>query len=240
MFKCSACDYSSDKKENVKRHVAKKIPCSEKKTRSCENQEKEISCEYCNRSFTTKAGLRNHVNNSCRELDKIRIKELEKKLEEKETSRITINNTIINNNTIVVNNYFDTSLENITDDVYKKILSKTEVDKIVMSLIEYIHFNPSMPYNHNIRITNLRDQYMQIYNEGTWQKIPKSSEIDNMIFEKNTLMKDWVDVNKEMLKQSLLEKFELFKDQEEDTNTMTDIKKGVELLLYNKRHMTKD
>jgi hypothetical protein len=229
----------------MKRHINKRVPCG-KGNREMLQYEYFVSCEYCSNTFNSRDSLRYHMKHSCRALDKMKIKELEKKLEESNKTTIGNNCTITNNsnntinNTIIVNNYMDTSLENVSDDVYKKILSKTEIDKIVMSLIEYIHFNPEMPYNHNIRITNLRDQYMQIYNEGTWQKIHKNSEIDNMIYEKNTLMKDWVHVNKELLKQSLLEKFEMFKDQEEDTEAMTIIKKGVELLLYNKRHMTKD
>ncbi len=92
-FGCSVCDYISFKKENVTRHVKKKIPCNEG-VRKVIDIPAEIMCKLCGKNFKMIKCLEYHtVNNVCNKTKaKVvetpnesllkKIEELEKQLEE--------------------------------------------------------------------------------------------------------------------------------------------------------------
>jgi len=80
------------------------------------------------------------------------------------------NNTNCGNNT--VNNikiiaYGKEDLSHLLENDYKQILNKGF--KSVPALVESIHFNKNKPENHNIYISNMRDNYVLIYDGRNWQ-----------------------------------------------------------------------
>ena len=58
-FKCSICNYTSDTKRSVVRHINKKIKCGDNPT--VMEVPVEISCEYCNKKITTIPNLNKHL-----------------------------------------------------------------------------------------------------------------------------------------------------------------------------------
>ena len=60
-------------------------------------------------------------------------------------------------------------------------------------MIEKIHFNPLKPENRNIYISNMKDKYIMVYEEGNWIIKHKSSEIDNLYESKEILLEDWLE-----------------------------------------------
>ena len=61
-FSCSVCNYTSDKRANIKRHITKKNKCGESDS---DPQIIEIpiviQCEYCKKQYKTKPSLKRHL-----------------------------------------------------------------------------------------------------------------------------------------------------------------------------------
>jgi len=78
------------------------------------------------------------------------------------------NNKIQNiHNDIKIIAYGKEDLSHILDKDYKTILNKGF--KSVPALMESIHFNLNKPENHNIYISNMRDNHVLIYDGNEWQ-----------------------------------------------------------------------
>ena len=44
-----------------------------------------------------------------------------------------------------------------------------------------IHFNPNHPENHNIKISNKKQKYANVYNLGNWEFKNKKDVIENIV-----------------------------------------------------------
>jgi hypothetical protein len=80
MFKCSACDYYSPFKPNVKSHINKKIKCSSSSNvLTIITIISEIKCEYCENSYASKQNLIKHLK-----ICKVKKDNLEKEIVQKD------------------------------------------------------------------------------------------------------------------------------------------------------------
>ena len=54
---------------------------------------------------------------------------------------------------------------------------------IIPRLIKEIHFNPNIPENHNIFLSNRNknNKHLQVYRDKHWEIENKSTEIDNLL-----------------------------------------------------------
>jgi len=237
-YKCSICGYSSLIKQHIEKHINRNKSCGIGIKEILENPVK-ITCEFCNKNFSSPLSLIRHTKNSCKKKDiikDVRIKELETQL--KEAKNNTTNTTNITNNYIlVVNNYEDTSLEKLTDKIYNGIL-KDEAHQIIPKLIKQIHFDSKTPENHNIYLSNKNknNKHLQVYRNGHWEITDKNTEIDNLINDKETNLSDWIGEKGGKYPEAL-EKFNEYFEQKYDNDTIKIIKEEVEMLLYNGRHM---
>jgi transcriptional regulator NrdR family protein len=242
-FGCSICEYVSDKKSNIVRHINKKKSCGIG-TREIIEIPIDIVCEYCDKNFSTKEHMKEHVKNNCKHKDRAKDDEIKKLKEELQKARRITNNNIDNSiNTVNINitvNYEDTKLDKITDKIYNNIIND-EVYQIIPKLIKHIHFNPDIPENHNIYLSNrnTNNKHLQVYRNGHWEIENKNTEIDNLIYDKETNLSDWVAEKGEKYPDAK-ERFGEYLDQRHDDNTIKLVKEGVELILYNGRHMIKN
>ena len=76
-------------------------------------------------------------------------------------NNIHIQNKQINNNTIKLVAFGNEDLSYITDTVCKKILNKGYMS--VPGLIEHVHFDKNKPENHNIYVSNMRNNNVMIF-----------------------------------------------------------------------------
>jgi hypothetical protein len=76
-FGCSLCEYTSSQKENVLRHINRKKSCGVGIKEIVEIPI-DIICEFCNKSFTTKKHLNDHIKNRCIGKDKAKDEEIRK------------------------------------------------------------------------------------------------------------------------------------------------------------------
>jgi ElaB/YqjD/DUF883 family membrane-anchored ribosome-binding protein len=241
-YSCSVCKYTSEIKENVTRHINKKKTCGFGSKEIIEIPI-EIKCEFCNKNFSSPISLNYHIKKTCKYKDDVlkeRIKELEKEL--KEAKKITIGTNINNVNIIIVNNYENTLLDKLTDNVYNKIIKDAEeAYKIIPSLIKQIHFNSSIPENHNIYLSNKNknNKHLQIFRNGHWEIENKNTEIDNLISDKETNLSDWVTEKGEKYPKAKEKYNEYLEQKYEDEEINKMVKEEVELVLYNGRHLIK-
>ncbi len=247
-FSCSVCEYTSSQKINVIRHINKLKSCGPGIKEIIEIPV-DITCEYCNKNFATKKSLKEHQKNTCKAKVQI-LEEENKKLKEelKKAKTTTINNNMINNNNnnnntinIYINNYDETSLDKITDKTYNRIINDSdEVYQIIPRLIREIHFNPNIPENHNIYLSNRNknNKHLQVYRNKHWEIEKKDPEIDNLINDKETNLSDWIDEKGKKYPKAM-EKFNEYLEQKYDEDVSKLVKEEVELVLYNNKHMAK-
>jgi len=242
-FGCSVCEYVSAKKDHVIRHINKKISCGSG-IREIVEIPIDIKCEFCDKLYLTKQSLKIHQKNHCKHKDSVKDEEIKKLKEEnkllRESKSVTINNNNNNYNIIIVN-YEDTNLDKLTDRAYNKIIQDSdEVYQIIPRMIKDIHFNPDIPENHNIYISNKNknNKHLQIFRNGHWEIENKDNELDNLINDKETNLSDWV-AEKGNKYPEAMEKFNEYLEQKYDEDTAKLVKENVELVLYNNRHMIK-
>ena len=246
-YGCSVCGYTSQLKQHVINHTKRKKNCGVGIKEIIEIPN-EIKCQYCYKNFSTQKTLEFHVKNNCKHKDRVKDEEIRKLKEEnkllKKEKNITNNIDNSNNtyNIIIVNNYEDTDLTKLTDKIYNKIIKDSdEVYQIIPRLIKEIHFNPSIPENHNIVLSNRNknNKHLQVFRNGHWEIEKKDTEIDNLISDKETNLSDWVAEKGEKFPEAQ-EKFNEYLEQKYDAeDALKLVKEGVELVLYNNRHIVK-
>lgn len=127
-------------------------------------------------------------------------------------------------------------MRNLKD--YKKIIDQGFMS--IPAFIEKVHFDKNQPQNHNIYISNMRDDYVIIYDGDDWKLVDKTETINNMYDDNsysleirfNNMMKDLSDY--------AISKFQRFLDQADDNEIKNNIKKELKLLLYNHRKMVQN
>ena len=103
-------------------------------------------------------------------------KQIDKLMDKLQVNHIT-NNTFVQNNIL---SYKDTDLSHLTNMDYERAIKK--VNSCVKEMIEKIHFNPSKPEN----ISNMKDKYLMVYEDGNWNIKQKNDEIDSL-YERNVI-----------------------------------------------------
>ena len=121
----------------------------------------------------------------------------------------------------------------ITDDNYRLLLNKGF--KSVQNLVEYIHMNQNKPENQNIYISNMRDNYILIYDGNQWQLKERDDVLQEMIENKTDILSEKFDELIKTLDESTIKKFKRFLDEKDEDRVVDQIKKELKLMLYNKK-----
>jgi hypothetical protein len=234
-FSCSKCNYSSDIRENVVRHINKKIKCGNDPEIIKNNI--EICCEFCKKTLKFKSSLVRHLK-VCKvkkinlekelEIEKKKNNELEKKLAVAEA--LSKKPTTINNNlTINLTAYNNPNLENI-----EKYL-KSSVKKLFLAiptLVEKIHFNNDIPENHNMCIKNARSKLAKVFNGKKWTTIDEEE-----------LLNELVDTYESLLEEhdsKYIDRMNIIKTRDTEEKVYEDLRGEVKKVLYENRKMIKN
>ena len=91
--------------------------------------------------------------------------------------------------------YKNTDISHLTDRDYLKCLKHSNF--CIPHLIEKIHFNPKKPENHNIYISNLKNNYAMIYDGNKWTLKDREDEINKLIDDKEMIieqkLEEWIE-----------------------------------------------
>ncbi len=225
------------------------------------NNEVKFFCELCESKYKYPQGLYRH-RKYCKETSmKTLVKELEEKdkeLEQKEKeleemkkkleieSKTTINKNCHNkndhsfnnthsnntiNNTINILPYVETDSSHLTDKDFLAIVNK--VTYCVMEMIEKVHFNPDKKENMNLRLTNLKDNLMMVFEKDNWTTKYKNDVLETLYVEKEMELEDWI--REEQYKYpNAKQKFDKYLNNKESDETMNKVKDDIKLMMYNK------
>jgi hypothetical protein len=242
---CDKCSklYSSNSSYN--RHI-KLNRCKIKITTN------EIKCNYCDKSFKSKQNKQKHElkckdirNNELKKLnDKITQLEKTVKLSQPSTTNNIVNNNNTNtNNTQVnyfINNYGNEDISHITKRDFLRIFKTRKMS--IPKFIEMLHFNKDVPQNHNVYISNYKDNYALIFSNNKWKIIDKNEILRKLIFDSRDLLETEFDEFKvselkNKMDERSMELFQEYLNNVEDDNIMNGLKETIKLLLYNEKDM---
>ena len=213
-------------------------------------------CKYCSKNFTTKQSMYRHIKYTCKknkdedlqELVKLmneKIQSIETQIIEKDreidkrdkliqklSTKLQINNNcIINtNNTFQLLNYKDTDISHLTDNDF--ITSIQKMNNCVKLITEKIHYNPKKPENMNIYISNLKNDYVTVYQNGRWELI---KEFENIYEHKEILIEEWIEKEQNNYPE-LRDKFEIYVNNKENDKLLNNIKQDIKLMMYNNKN----
>jgi len=256
-------DYGSNYKKHLRSAKHTRIQQLFKKEATpdpCEiSSAQEFNCKYCDKPFKHMQSMYYHIKYTCKknndedlkelvrlmnlqidqqqcQLDKKdeqlerQSKQIEKLMEKLKVPNIT--NNIIQNNNIQLLSYKDTDTSHLTDKDY--IHSIKQVTFCVKDMIERIHFNPTKPENMNIYISNLKDRYLMVYEDGNWNLKNKVNELDSLYESKEIMIEEWLESGQHKYPE-LQSKFMQYLDNKENNETMNMVKEEIKLMLYNKK-----
>jgi hypothetical protein len=140
----------------------------------------------------------------------------------------TINNTF--NQTININNFGEENLKYISGDFLSNLI-KIPFNAL-SNLIKEIHFNPDHPENNNIKISNKKLPYAEVFKDNCW-KIQDKKETINYLVDKGVgILENHFD-DTDDLNESQKCRFEQFKTSYDDGDVNKKITKDIEICLLN-------
>ena len=262
LYECDVCNFITILKGNYKQHLNTKkhltnneislsamvkTPKDPKKTQKDPKKTQKdplFFCDYCNMIFSSYAHKRRHEIHRCKENSsikdkKIKIlekekKKLEKKIEKMMDKVCTINNTTNNNtnNIVIVNNYGKENTDYLTAEKISKLLDRP-YDSI-QDLIKMLHFNADHPENHNVKITNKKEQFALVWNDPIWELRKKKSVVKDMV-DKGYMMIDTTHDEVSYDTNKTNKKYVKFQTNFEDdsTNIKDKIEEEAEIVIFN-------
>ena len=186
------------------------------------------------------------------EMEQIRQQNQELKNEISEIKNIKINRIKNINNTNNTNNTLDQSnninnyniqlvafgkedYDKLTEKEYKIIINKGY--KSVQEMVKSLHFHKNRPENHNIYISNIRDNYVMIYDGNKWELRNRKETIEELYIAKKDILVDKFDELLNKLPEYAIDKFERFINDEQDDKIKEGILEELKLILYNNKNI---
>ena len=204
MFTCGRCGVAFELKHHLKQHFKRRIPCEVKLAdvsyselleqldalpKVTKQKVYDFPCNFCGRKFTQNS-------NRCRH----------QKTCKNTSSQPNINNTVINNvtvinnqnNYLIVNNFGFESLDHIANDFIKKCIGN-RLDGIE-TLVKAIHFNDDIPENKNVRrlTKSIKNKLVQVQEHGQWIVKDESDTIKRIIMNSSRLANQYYHNDLEM------------------------------------------
>ena len=254
-YKCDTCMFSSKIKTHYNRHlktnkhitnVGNSLIPMVKTQKDPEKTQKDppFFCDYCNLNFSSYPHKRRHELHRCKDNSSIKDqkinklekekKKLETKIEKMMNKMCTINNTTNNNtqNIVIVNNYGKENTDYLTAEKIAKLLDRP-YDSI-QDLIKMLHFNADHPENHNVKITNKKEQFALVWNDPIWELRKKKSVVKDMV-DKGYMMIDTTHDEVSYDTNKTNKKYVKFQDNYEDdsTNIKDKIEEEAEIVIFN-------
>ena len=225
-FHCKYCGKMYKHKQSVNNHI--KYTCKENKDEDVKELVRLMNLQLQQKDVMLKE--QNHeIKTLTNQMEK-QAKQIEKLMEKLKVPNVT-NITNIQNN-IRLLSYKDTDISHLTEKDYISSLKK--VTFCVKHLIETIHFNPNKPENMNIYISNMKDKYLMVYEEGNWNIKNKAQELNDLYESKEMMLEEWLDEEQHKYPE-LQKKFNTYLNNKENDAIMNSIKEEIQIMMYNKK-----
>ena len=231
---------------------------SQQKVNKKSTQNDNYFCQYCERNFNFKQSYYRHmktckvkreIDNEKNEMNKMvdllnnQLKDKDRKIDElikkSGTTNITYNQQNINNN-IKLLGYRNTDISHLSDKDFISCISHSNF--CIPHLIKKIHFDPNKPENHNIYISNIKNNYAMIYDGDKWNLTNKDDLINEILEEKEIIieekLEEWLEKGKQY--PEIMKKFTRYLEKKENDVVLDKIKDEVKLVLFNNRSLVKN
>jgi hypothetical protein len=199
------------------------------------------SCEKnTDESFKEMARLMNEIENMKKEMLKKdedhtkKYEALEKQLGKLNNKlQITNINSNINNNTnntiVIVNSFDKPDTSQLTDkDIRPNMIS---LNMGISNLVNNVYFNPEVPENHSIRVSNLKKEFATVFNGEHWDTVTIEHLLRKLHLWGEYFFEDWLVKNGS---DKLIEKFERYiTNMEDNVEMQKTAKNNLLLMCYN-------
>ena len=223
-LKCQYCEKVLSRRDSLERHMKK---CNVGKELEKERNEMNKIVDLLNRQL---------------EDQKIQLEKRESQIDEliKKTGNTTINYQQNNVNTnIKLLGYRNTDISHLSDKDFISCISHSNF--CIPHLIKKIHFDPDKPENHNIYISNIKNNYAMIYDGDKWNLTNKDDLINEILEEKEIIIEEKLEewLAKEKQYPEIMKKFTRYLEKKENDVVLDKIKDEVKLVLFNNRNIIK-
>lgn len=222
------------------------------------DKKKRFECPDCLGKFTTQPGLSRHMNHHCKHrmpsvscVAEDRLQLLEKQNEQlrqqmqelMEKGSTTTNNTQMNcNNTYIQINAFgrDQSQYVLDDKLFMNACLRKR-EKGMVDYLQRLHFDQQHPENHNIKVTNYKMPFIDVYDGTRWIKSDKEDVLEDLLDEGCSGLDMHYEENKDELAEHftanmfrMIEEFlEKVKDRDTHMKLFQDLKRKIYLMMLN-------
>ena len=241
---CNFCAKKFNRNSNLVRH---KKSCKEKERQDEAEKSLKDLVKLLNQQLEEERDFRNKqlqiISDELKKKEET-LKEFKHELDRKNTQidelikKAGINNSTITNNiqqNIKLLAYKNTDLSHLEDADYLKCLSHSNM--CIPHLIKKIHFDPKKPENQNIYISNLKNNYVMIYDGNKWN-LHDRNEIFSDLIDNNEIileqkLEDWIETGNKY--PEIMKKFQRYIEKKENDTIINKIKEEIKLILYNNR-----
>jgi hypothetical protein len=263
MHKCERCAKEFKQSSDLKRHMNRKRPCREiikqipkrkSKKKVVVHELPQYVCAFCGVKRFRHYQSRWRHEKICRVRQEHEAVQLKKEkddwLKEKEhmkrqievlldvatQSRVT---HITNNNTynvVNINSFGNEDTSYVRDGFMRRLLKSQQPSVAVPQLLKHIHFNPDHPENCNIKITNRKERFAQIFSNEKWTLAKKKDVLHKMLHNGYTLLDScFEDADKKGIDERRRARYERFQEQMDDLESATrrKVSEDIELLVLN-------
>lgn len=233
VFICNICKKQYKYSQSLSRHKNKCI------STLSEDKDKNTMMELVN-------VLNNRLSEAHKELY-LRDKQLKKKENEidkkdkhldKLISKTGFSANIVNiQNNFKLLGYRKTDISHLTENDFVTCMSHKNL--CIPHLIKKIHFNPAKPENHNIYISNIKNNYVMLYDGIKWNLRNRDETIINLIDDKESIveqkLEEWVENGKGY--PNIMKQFNKYLEKRENDEVLNTIKEEIKLILFNNRNL---
>ena len=221
-----------------------------------QNKEKPtFICPMCLVTFTRKNNMKVHMKKSCKGVPKMDPDKVKNNLNqcnrdellgviEKLIDKVGNNNNSNNTNNIqqniVINSFGNEKIDYIKGKFLDRIIKAPY--GAIPKLLEQIHFNPHHPENHNIKITNMKGRFANVYKNNTWRIEDKKRVITDMMDKGFDLIEDHHEENKGKLNCYHKKNYNSFRNKFDthDSKLKKMIEQNIEIEILNHSQSNRD
>jgi hypothetical protein len=269
-YRCSRCGKDFEQKSHYNNHQNRKIKCIEVAQNCTflhnlahSPVESNTTCQYCGKIFSRIYTLNRHIDGFCKvkksndakmedlmetminmknELQQITTKMNKLEMENSTYKKIIQSGNINNGNQINYNinivPYGSEDINQISAQEYKRIFNRG--CNSVPALMEKLHFDKNKPENHNVYISNMRDDYVLVYDGKKWRLRNREDILQQLYEDKADILETKFEELLGKLDEQTIRMFKRFiKIKDTDEEAIKRIKKDLKTILYENRDMIK-
>ena len=230
LTKCKFCDKEFIRKDSLPRHLK---TCKEKIKDEEERKNLLDLINFLNKKLDEKDKQLEKRDRQFEEILNKKDKQIDELIKK---AGINIGTQNIQQN-INILAYKNTDISHLTDRDYLKCLKHSNF--CIPHLIEKIHFNPKKPENHNIYISNLKNNYAMIYDGNKWNLKDRDDEINKLIDDKEMIieqkLEEWIENGEKY--PDAMKKFSRYLEKRENDKVLNKVKSEIKLMLFNNRNV---